>query len=91
LASLTALRLLGLLLLMVPAILGSSWAQRNEAEAFLPFLFAAYAVTWVAFFAYAFYVSRRQAELRREIDALRRALEERRGAGGPSKGPSADA
>lgn len=45
-------------------------------ESPLPFLFAAYTITWAAFFAYAFYVNRRQRELRREINELRRALKE---------------
>ena len=43
----------------------------------LPFLFAVYTITWAAFFAYAFYMSRRQRELRRELDELKRALEEK--------------
>ena len=43
----------------------------------LPFLFAVYTITWAAFFAYAFYVNRRQRELRREIEELKRALEEK--------------
>lgn len=42
----------------------------------LPFLFAAFAVTWIAFFAYVWFVSRRQQELRREIEELRNALEQ---------------
>ena len=42
----------------------------------LPFLFAAFAVTWIAFFAYAFFVSRRQQELRKEIAALRGTLDQ---------------
>ena len=42
----------------------------------LPFLFAAYAVTWIAFFAYAFFVSRRQQELRKEIAELRGTLDQ---------------
>lgn len=46
-------------------------------EANLPFLFAVYIITWAAFFAYVFYVSRRQRELRNEIRDLRRALEDR--------------
>ena len=46
-------------------------------EANLPFLFAVYIITWAAFFAYVFYVSRRQRELRNEIQDLKRALEER--------------
>jgi len=42
----------------------------------LPFLFAAFAVTWIAFFTYAFFVSRRQQELRKEIAELRGTLDQ---------------
>ena len=41
----------------------------------LPYLFAAYAVTWVVFFIYVFFVSRRQRELEREVRELRQVLE----------------
>ena len=40
----------------------------------LPYLYAVYAVSWVAFFIYAFFVSRRQRELEREIQELRQSL-----------------
>lgn len=40
----------------------------------LPFLFAAFAVSWAVFFVYAFWVSRRQQDLRREIDELRQTM-----------------
>jgi CcmD family protein len=43
----------------------------------LPYLFAAYAVTWAVFFVYAFFVSRRQQEMEREIRELRDALADR--------------
>lgn len=43
----------------------------------LPFLFAAFAVSWVAFFAYVFFVNRRQQEIQKEIEELRRSLEHR--------------
>ncbi|MBI2170650.1 MAG: CcmD family protein [Chloroflexi bacterium] len=49
-------------------------------ESNLPFLFAVYTVSWLAFFAYAFFMSRRQRELRREIEELRRQQAEKRGA-----------
>lgn len=52
------------LLLMLPA-LGA------EGEDFLPFLFVAFAITWVAFFAYAFFITRKQADLKQEIETLR--------------------
>ena len=64
------------LLLLVPALLGSS---HTEGEDFLPFLFAVFAVTWAAFFAYAFFMSRKQADLKREIEFLCQALEDREG------------
>ena len=49
--------------------------QATLPAANLPFLFAAFTGAW-AFFAYAFFVSRRQQELRKEIAELRRALEQ---------------
>ena len=51
----------------------------SDPESNLPFLFAAFGITWVGFFAYLYVVSRRQQELRREVEALRRALAEREG------------
>ena len=42
----------------------------------LPFLFAAFAVSWVVLFGYLFYVNRRQYEVRKEITRLQRMLEE---------------
>ena len=49
--------------------------QATLPPANLPFLFAAFAVTWIAFFAYAFFVGRRQQELRKEIAELRGTLD----------------
>ncbi len=51
--------------------------QGSDPEANLPFLFAVFIITWAAFFVYVFYVSRKQREMQREIEALKRALEER--------------
>ena len=48
-----------------------------EGESELPWLFAVFFITWAAFFGYVFVMSRRQREMRREIDALRRALAQR--------------
>ena len=41
----------------------------------LPYLFAAYSVTWVVFFIYVFFVSRRQREMEKQIEELKRAVE----------------
>ena len=42
----------------------------------LPYLFAAFAVTWVVLFGYLFYVSRHHHEMRNEIANLKRMLEQ---------------
>ena len=52
-------------------------SEDRGPEANLPYLFAAYTVTWLGFFAYLYYVSQRQRSLRREVEMLREALEER--------------
>lgn len=46
----------------------------SDPEANLPFLFAVYLITWAGFFGYTFVMSRRQREMRRELDALRSAI-----------------
>ena len=43
----------------------------------LPFLFAAFAISWVVLFGYLFYVNRRQHEMRKEITRLQNVLEQR--------------
>jgi len=52
-------------------------SEHGGTDSNLGFLFAAFAVTWAGFFGYVFYVALRQRDLRREVRALRRALEER--------------
>ena len=42
----------------------------------LSFLAAAFAVSWLVFFVYVFFVSRRQQEMSREIVQLRHTLEQ---------------
>ena len=59
--------------------------QVNIPPSNLPFLFAVFAVTWVVFFAYAFFISRRRQEVQREIQDLRQALEED---ARPARGPA---
>ncbi len=73
-----------LAMLLLLAVGGTALAQSNGLGAdvkrtYLPYLFAVYTVSWLAFFAYAFYITRRQRELRRQIDELRRQLEEKKG------------
>ena len=51
--------------------------QTQLASDNLIWLFAIFAVTWAVFFAYVFFVSRRQHELQIEIRELQLALERR--------------
>ena len=51
--------------------------QTDLPSSNLPYLFAAFAVSWAAFFIYAFFVTRRQQEMQTEIRELRRALDQR--------------
>ena len=51
--------------------------QQLKGESELPWLFAVYIITWAAFFGYVFVMSRRQREMGREIEALKRAVADR--------------
>ena len=57
-------------------IQASTTVATSGPEANLPYLFAAYTITWIAFFTYLYYLSQRQQNLRREIEDLRLALSE---------------
>ncbi len=41
----------------------------------IPWLFAAFAVSWAVFFLYVFFVTRRQQEMQSQITELRQALD----------------
>ncbi|MYC31001.1 MAG: CcmD family protein [Chloroflexi bacterium] len=43
---------------------------QSQPPANLAFLFAAFAITWVIFFVYAFFISRRRQDLEREVREL---------------------
>ena len=71
---------LALWLMLAGTALAAEHGQAaSNPEANLPYLLGVYTITWLAFFAYAFYITRRQRELRRQIDELRRQLEEKKG------------
>ncbi len=48
--------------------------ESGRLETNLSFLFAVFAVTWAGFFAYIFFVSRKQRELQREVARLRASM-----------------
>jgi len=66
---------------MLSLLLDSQLSTAN-----LPFLFAAFAVTWAIFFAYAFFLSRRRQEMQREIAELHRELEQENSTSDESRG-----
>ena len=49
-------------------------SQTNDPETNLPYLFAVYIITWGGFFLFLFYVSRRQRQVRAEIETLKTIL-----------------
>ena len=49
--------------------------MQTQPPSNLTFLFVAFAVTWLIFFAYAFYISRRRQELEREMREIRQNVE----------------
>ena len=47
---------------------------QSQPPANLTFLFVAFAVTWLVFFVYAFFISRRRQELEREVRDMQREV-----------------
>ena len=79
---------LAAVLLTLAALPGAALAAAaSQAEApgdsNVEFLLAGSLLVWAGFFAYAFYVSRKNSELQREIGELRRRLDARAESGEP--------
>ncbi len=75
---LTAAASVAALVALVPlTALAAVAPQDAPGESNLGFLLAGTALAWAGFFAYAFYVGRKNSELRRDIEELRRTLAER--------------
>jgi CcmD family protein len=55
-------------------VLAATSAQEIPGESNLGYLFVGEVIVWLGFFAYAFYMSRKTNDLRREIDDLRAQL-----------------
>ncbi len=75
LASLAILLLI--LALAAPAALAAPLAQDAPGESNLGYLLAGTLLTWAGFFVYAVYLARKNRGLRREVEELRRTLQER--------------
>lgn len=48
--------------------------QYSNDESGLPWLFAVFAVTWASFFGYALFMSRRQSEITKELETLKKLI-----------------
>ena len=69
---------LALMAALVPQVMIAATAnQEFRGASNLPYLFGGFAIVWLGFFGYVFYLHRRERELRRELEALRRELKER--------------
>ncbi len=51
--------------------------ESGKLETNLSFLFAVFAITWAGFFAYIFFVSRKQRELQKEVARLRATIKQK--------------
>ena len=65
------------LLLAAPAALAAPLVDDAPGESNLGYLLAGTLLTWAGFFAYAIYIARKNRDLRREVEELRRLLWER--------------
>ena len=65
------------LALLSPATMAAPVAQDAPGESNLGYLLAGTLLTWAGFFAYTVYLWRKNRDLRREVDDLRRTLGER--------------
>ena len=66
-----------ILVFAAPAALAAPSAQDAPGESNLGYLLAGTLLTWAGFFAYAIYIARKNRDLRREVEELRRLLGER--------------
>jgi CcmD family protein len=71
-----AVTLTAVLALPASALAGAA-GQSAPGESNLGFLLAGLVVAWAGFFAYTIYLSRKNRDLRRELDDLKRTLAER--------------
>ncbi len=66
-----------LLALAAPAAMAAEHAQEAPDESNLGFLLAGTLLTWAGFFLYAIYIARKDRDLRRDIEDLRRDIANR--------------
>ena len=68
---------LALLALAAPSAMAAALGQDAPGESNLGYLLAGTLLTWAGFFAYAFYIGRKNRDLRNELEELRRTIAQR--------------
>ena len=74
---LSLLAVLTLLALAAPSTMAAALGQDAPGESNLGYLLAGTLLTWAGFFAYAFYIGRKNRDLRNELEELRRTIAQR--------------
>ena len=74
---LSLLAVLTLLALAAPSAMAAALGQESPGESNLGYLLAGTFLTWAGFFAYAFYIGRKNRDLRNELEELRRTIAQR--------------
>jgi CcmD family protein len=58
--------------------LAASHPKESDSNQFLEYLFAAYTISWLCFFIYLFFISKKQKELENELELLSKELEKQK-------------
>ena len=74
---LSLLAVLTLLALAAPSTMAAALGQESPGESNLGYLLVGTFLTWAGFFAYAFYIGRKNRDLRNELEELRRTIAQR--------------
>ena len=58
--------------------LAASHSDGNNSNQFLEYLFAAYTISWLGFFIYLFFISKKQKDLKNELEFLSKELQKQK-------------
>lgn len=58
--------------------LAASHSETGETSQYLEYLFVAYTITWLGFFIYLFFISKKQKELKTELEFLIKEIEKQK-------------
>ncbi|MFQ5574611.1 MAG: CcmD family protein [Terriglobia bacterium] len=55
-------------------VVGQTIFGPGASDSNFPFLFAVYTIIWIVLFGYIFYLSRKNRELKREVESIKNSL-----------------